>query len=181
MPEFFRQLSALALLAITGVLAYALFDQFVFWDLPCPLCLLQRVGFGLVGLGFALNVLFGCRPSHYGIAIAGSVGGAMVAVRQVLLHIVPGTGSYGDPLFGLHFYTWALIAFITAVLGTSFLLMFDRQFTKGTPVSPVGWSGASVLGKLAVGLFGLVVLVNVLSTTAECGLGPCADNPTAYE
>ncbi len=48
-PSLSRTLNAVGLLAISAVLAVAFFDQLVFGDLPCPLCLLQRAGF--VGAG----------------------------------------------------------------------------------------------------------------------------------
>mgnify|MGYP006198665043 CR=1 FL=1 len=44
--------------------------------------------------------------------------GGAVSARQILLHIVPGSGSYGDAFFGLHFYTWALIVFSLIVIGS---------------------------------------------------------------
>jgi hypothetical protein len=34
---------------------------------------------------------------------------------------------------------------------------------------------------LALALFALMVLANILSTVLECGLGLCPDNPTRYE
>ena len=41
----------LALLAVIGVLSYAFFDQLYFGELPCPLCLMQRMGFAIIFLG----------------------------------------------------------------------------------------------------------------------------------
>ena len=49
-------------------------------------------------------------------------------MRQILLHIVPGTGHYGSPVLGLHYYTWAAICFFLILLGTAVMLMFDRQY-----------------------------------------------------
>lgn len=187
-----RQLNVLALLGVGGILAYAFADQVLFSDLPCPLCLLQRVGFALAGFGFALNVIFGSRPSHYGLAIIGALAGAAVAVRQVLLHIVPGSGSYGDPLFGIHFYTWATIAFLAIILGCAGMLLFDRQFhaaADGKPRSD-NLSGSregsrrlalSGLGLAAVLVFGAMVVLNAGSTVLECAFGMCPDNPTDYQ
>jgi disulfide bond formation protein DsbB len=105
-----RLLNALGLIAVDTVLALAFIDQLWFRDLPCPLCNLQRAGFTAAGFGLALNLLFGPRPSHYGVTILGASVGAAISMRQTLLHIVPGTGSYGNAIFGLHLYTWAFIA-----------------------------------------------------------------------
>src|SRR5680860_1922470 len=106
-----RLLNAIGLLAIGTVLALAFVDQIWFRELPCPLCILQRAGLFAAGFGIALNLIFGPKPSHYGVAIVGAVAGGSISMRQILLHIVPGTGSYGDAVFGLHLYTWAFISF----------------------------------------------------------------------
>jgi hypothetical protein len=111
------------------------------------------------------------------LTIIGAVAGAGVSVRQILLHIVPGTGSYGDAFMELHFYTWALIVFVTIVLGSAVMLLFDGQFREQTRL-PRPLAGLS-LGAFA--LFSLLVVGNVVSTFLECGTGMCADNPTSYE
>lgn len=174
--DLHRTLNALALAAVCAVLTLAFWDQFSASDLPCPLCILQRAGFGLLGFALALNVLFGPRPSHYGIGILGSLAGAAVSTRQIMLHIAPGTGSYGDTLFGLHLYTLAFIAFALAVVGLAGLLLWDRQFAAGTAT----FRRPALLGALALGWFGLLVLGNALSTFAECTTGLCPDNPVGY-
>jgi disulfide bond formation protein DsbB len=130
-----RLLNAVGLLGIGTVLALAFIDQIWFRDLPCPLCILQRVGFFAAGFGIALNIIFGPKPSHYGVAIIGAVGGAAIAMRQILIYIVPGTGSYGNPVFGLHLYTWAFIAFVVIVVGCAIMLLDDRQFSRAEPMS----------------------------------------------
>ena len=169
-------LNAAGLLAICAVLAYAFVDQFAAQDLPCPLCLLQRMGFCLAGFGLALNLRFGQRASHYGVVILGAAAGLLGAVRQVLLHIVPGTGSYGDPFLGLHFYTWAAILFALIIVGTAVLLLLDGGLQGPKPTAPApgifGW------GVLIV--FALLLAGNGVSTLLECELGLCPDNPTRY-
>ena len=76
-PEVSRALNALALLTVCGILLGGYYFQLVLGELPCPLCLLQRVGFVAVGFGLALNLIYGPRPSHYGIMLIGALfGGA---------------------------------------------------------------------------------------------------------
>ena len=174
-PELSRQLNALGLIAVSVVLAFAFYDQLVGGDLPCPLCLLQRVGFVGVGVGLALNLRFGARPSHYGIAILSAMAGAAISARQVLLHIVPGTGTYGDPFLGLHFYSWALFLFILIIGGCALLLLVDRQFE---PVP--ARHRLSGLALVAFALIALLALGNGVSTVLECAGGLCPDNPTSY-
>jgi disulfide bond formation protein DsbB len=175
-PELSRTLNALGLLAIGVVLLFAFYDQIVGGELPCPLCILQRAGFLGVGLGLALNLRFGPRPSHYAIAILSAMAGGAISARQVLLHIVPGSGTFGADFLGLHFYSWALVLFIVIVAGCAVLLLFDRQFTPG----PARYE----LGGLALAGFALIALLalgNGVSTVLECAGGLCPDNPVSYQ
>ena len=111
-----RNINAVAILGICGLLIGAYYIQFVKGEFPCPLCLLQRVAMLGVALGAMMNLRFGIHPAHYGISILSAVLGACISARQILLHInTPGSG-YGSPVFGMHLYTWALIAFIVAVV-----------------------------------------------------------------
>ncbi|WP_340674104.1 disulfide bond formation protein B [Microbulbifer salipaludis] len=170
-------LNALALLGVSGVLWFAFVWQIVLDELPCPLCLLQRVAFAMVGIGLMLNVSFGSRPAHYGIALLSTLAGMVSSARQVLLHIAPGDPGYGSPFLGLHFYTWALVAFFLLGLFIGGLLLLDQMKLKeaaNVPRNP-GW-----LGKLAIYSFLAIVLITVIATLLECGVGPCPDNPTGY-
>lgn len=176
-PEISRALNALGLIAICAVLAFAFADQFLNNDLPCPLCLLQRGGFVLAGFGLALNIKFGPRPSHYAMMILASFGGGGVATRQVLLHILPGSGSYGDAFAGLHFYTWADIVFILIGIGGAIMLLFDRQFEE----RDLPAARTTGLGLVALAFAVLIAFANGVSTVAECGGGLCPDNPTSYQ
>lgn len=169
-----RFLNALGLIAVNTILILAFVDQVWFRDLPCPLCILQRVGFIAAGFGLALNLIFGARPSHYGLTILGAVAGAIISGRQVLLHIVPGTGSYGNPIFGLHLYTWALIAFVLMVVCAVVMLMFDRQF------ADTAAPRANVLSLMALSIFGAIIVANIVSTLLLCGVGLCPENPSGY-
>ncbi|MGH7186059.1 MAG: disulfide bond formation protein B, partial [Pseudomonadota bacterium] len=92
------------------------------------------------------------------------------------LHIVPGTGSYGNAIFGLHLYTWAFIAFALMVIGCAVLLLDDRQFARPEPWS----SRMNVLPLTAFVVFAVLAVGNVISTLLICGRGFCPDNPTQY-
>ena len=126
-------LNVLSLYAVAAVLAAAFAAQLWLGELPCPLCLLQRIQFAMLAVGPILNVRFGPRPSHYALSLLAAAAGAAFATRQVLLHILPGDPGYGTALFGYHYYTWALIGFFAAILLLSAMLLFDRQFEPGEP------------------------------------------------
>ena len=174
-PSIATVLNIVALYAIALVLLVAFAMQFTFGELPCPLCLLQRALFCAVAAGPILNLRHGPRPSHYALSILAALVGAAVSMRQILLHILPGDPGYGMPLFGIHYYTWAFVLFVTIVVLATLMLMFDRQFEPSAPsIEPRG-------ARLAVWLVIALVAANVVSTFAICGLKECPDNPVRYE
>jgi len=76
-----------------GLVAYALYLQYVEGQEPCPLCILQRVGFMALAVIFLIGALHGPRRrgawSYSGLAlIAATIGGA-IAGRQVWLQNLP--------------------------------------------------------------------------------------------
>ncbi|MDP4025275.1 disulfide bond formation protein B [Methylobacterium sp. NEAU 140] len=205
-PAHARSLGTLGLLGCCAILLVAFWYQFRLGEMPCPLCLLQRAAFAAAGVGFALTVRFGPRPSHLGVTILSAVAGSFVSARQVALHIVPGTGGYGSTLFGLHFYTLALIAFLALIVAAAALLLADGAFRAGAGAgawtgtgqagighvgtgragtvqagTAGGLAGTGALGWACLLLFLSVVLANALATAAECGGGLCPDDPVGYE
>lgn len=81
--------NAAELAGIFLVLTVALVLQMFFHEVPCTLCLLQRVGFIGIALGFLMNLRFGFYPSHYALVILSALFTSFVALRQIALHVVP--------------------------------------------------------------------------------------------
>jgi disulfide bond formation protein DsbB len=170
-------LNALGLYAVALVLLVAFSAQLVLHELPCPLCLLQRILFALIAVGPMLNVRFGPRPSHYALSLLAAAVGAAVSSRQILLHIMPGDPGYGSALIGFHYYTWAFIGFAAAIVLIAVMLLFDGQFEgdEALPIEPGAFARAAAW--LVIGLTAL----NVVATLLECGFAACPDNPVVYE
>src|SRR6478672_5808482 len=116
-------LNALGLYGIALVLAAAFAAQLLLNELPCPLCLLQRIQFAMLAIGPILNVRFGPRPSHYALSLLAACAGAAFAGRQILLHIQPGDVGYGSAFLGYHYYTWAFIGFAVAIILIAIVLL----------------------------------------------------------
>jgi disulfide bond formation protein DsbB len=161
----------LALLAVVGVLAYAFVDQVYFGELPCPLCLMQRMGFVIIGFALVLNIRCGAHSAHYGWGIIGGLVGMTVSLRQIFLHILPGDKGFGTTFLELHFYTWAFVGYIGLLAGQAILLMLPNRDVRSR-----SWFANTI-----VILFIFLVLANLISTLLECGLGPCPDDPVAYK
>ncbi len=177
-PAAARQVNAVFVLAVSLILLSAYGVQFGMRELPCPLCLLQRLAMLGVGAGAMLNVVFGTRPRFYGLALASAIFGGIVAGRQVLLHVAPGDPGFGSPLLGWHLYTWSLLAFGCIALLVSVMLCLDGQFAadgESDGRQPLGRFAGAVLV-----LFLSLALANVVTTLLLCGLGPCEADPTRY-
>ena len=171
-------LNALSLYAVALVLAAAFAAQFMLHELPCPLCLLQRILFATLAIGPILNIRFGPRPSHYAMSLLAAVAGSVASTRQVLLHILPGDAGYGSAVLGYHYYSWALIGFVAAIVLLAAILLFDRQFADDGATLP---ADGGAIGQIAVWLVIALTVANVVTTLLECGFGACADNPAVYE
>ncbi len=166
-----RTLDILSVFAIAAILAFAFFWQVAYHELPCPLCILQRVAFAMVGVAFLLNVRFFPSPVHYGMAILSALAGAAASTRQVLLHIAPGDQGYGSPIFGYHFYTLGLVAFVAIIAYCGVMLMLWRYWQRSA-------SGGIALA--AQWLLLAMIAGNAVTTTLQCGFYSCPDNPTRY-
>lgn len=176
-PRFAITLNVLALYAIAAILLAAFYFQIARGELPCPLCLLQRVALTALAFGPILMVRHGPRPYHYGLVIIAALCGAMIAGRQILLHILPGDAGYGSVLLGYHFYTWAFLCFAAAILAAAVMLLFDTQFAmEASPPTYV----PGTFETAAVWLIIAVTLLNAGSVLLECGFGSCPADPMHY-
>ena len=186
-------------LGISGVLLGAFWIQFVGGEYPCPLCLLQRMAMILAAIGSIFVIThghyvriqgFSVMGLGYGMSLLAAVVGMSVSARQILLHIAPGEQGYGDPVFGLHLYTWALIVFVVVIIVSGLMLIFGREPVLHCPVCHDTEPAASAIPhrpKLGwyswctYWLFGVVILANAASALAEAGLNAyLPDNPTSY-
>ena len=164
-------------IAIVLLVAFGL--QFGLKELPCPLCNLQRVAFALCGFGFLLNLRFGVQPMHYGLTLLAALFGVAVAGRQVLLHIVPGTGAYGSTLFDIHLYTWSLLAFVGVIAGVAVLLILGGrpEHERGDHQATMRFRG---IYRFAAYLLIALTLANAVNSFAQCGPLECEDDPKGY-
>jgi disulfide bond formation protein DsbB len=167
-------LNTLGLLGITFVLLMGTVLQVAWNELPCPLCLLQRIGFVMLMFGFMLNIIYGTQQRHYGVILVGALFGAMTALRQVSLHVIPGTPGFGSPILGLHYYTWAFVIFMMAIVGVAVLLILWKT----------EWSISTYqinkFGRFACLLAIVAVAINLIFTFVECGPFQCPDDPVSY-
>lgn len=89
----YRQLCGLGLLCCLALLGYALYAQHRMFLDPCPLCILQRVAFMVMALGFLVGLVLGggrvLRWIGASLCMLGAGAGVAVAARHVWLQSLP--------------------------------------------------------------------------------------------
>ena len=165
-----KNLNALIILTIVGILIAAFGVQFIWNEQPCPLCMLQRLGMISVAASLLLNIRFGIRPTHYGLALFSSLMGGFVALRQISLHVCPGLPEFGMPVLGLSLYTWSFIIFACCVFAVGILLCLYNPKKIVEQDVPMNW-----LCRFAFVMLLLITIANIITTFSQCGLGICED------
>ncbi|MFE1593024.1 disulfide bond formation protein B [Nocardia sp. NPDC058705] len=159
--------------------------QFLNWEYPCPLCMLQRMFMVLAALGGAFIVRKGMNGTivardyavGWGLAIIGCVGGAFTAWRQTMLHILPGDPGYGGEVLGLHLYVWALVLYVAAI--TTLGVVLSLSYSTAATRIP---SSFAVIGKCALLFCGLVIAANLVVVFALEGFHwKLPDDPSCYQ
>lgn len=160
------------ILGICAVLVGAFVVQFGTGELPCPLCIIQRMCMILAALGPAFVILEGRSRSSYGFSIIGSgfgmsimaaVGGMAVSARQVLLHIGKGDPGYGMPIFGMHLYTWALVVFIVILVVSGLTLLFEPRLDLPKPKKMRPFTQVTLI------IFAVIIAMNAVVVLLESG------------
>jgi disulfide bond formation protein DsbB len=175
------------LVAYIGVLSGAMFYfQFAMNELPCPLCITQRMGMMLSSLGALYVLVQSLRGTlsasgfmtGLGFSIVGALLGAFMSARQILLHIAPGDPGFGTAVLGLHLYTWALVSFIVVLVFAGVLLIFGTEFM---PIAPTSALARTVVWVI-IWIFVATVAINLVVVFIEEGFNLyLPDNPVRYE
>ena len=169
-------LDRLALLLLTlllsAILTAAMVMQFAFGEIPCPLCLLQRVA--MFGCCFGLLHQLRAHESERGggIALLFALLLLVIAARQTLLDIVPRPGHayIGTAVFGLHMPVWSV------VIGVCLLLALALRLTLfGAPrlLPPAGRPPLARAARLLEIYVVLICALNFAAVVLQCGLGEC--------
>jgi disulfide bond formation protein DsbB len=165
---------ALALMTvIAAILTTAMVMQYGYGELPCPLCLLQRVAMLGVCFGLMQNFRSGFSDRNLGFSLLFSVFLLVVAVRQTLLDIYPRPGHdyVGSAVLGLHMPVWSIL--IALILITAFAVKLTVVGT-ASGASPPRPGSPFALIAAAVSLYVIAIaLINFGSVVVQCGLGQC--------
>lgn len=163
------------LVAVNAVLTLTSVLQFGFHEIPCPLCLLQRVAF--FGAGFGLISAFkkGYYPVHTACVLIFMIYLLVVSMRQSMNHIVEGQGGWiGGAIFGLHLSVWSVLF----ALGMLLLFSFQLAAVSVTAiirrrVHACHYPIIYTLGKSMSWYLIILCAVNLVSVIFQCGFGIC--------
>ncbi len=174
--SFSARAADLALLAIlaglAAILTAAMALQYAAGEIPCPLCLLQRVAMFGICFGIIHHVRNGYDGRNIGIGLVWALFLLVVSVRQVLLNIVarPNHAYPGSAVFGLHMPVWSVVIALAVLLAfAATLSLFDEERLRATPPSPLLRRVGGGIGLFVIAL----CVVNLLSAVLQCGLGAC--------
>jgi disulfide bond formation protein DsbB len=180
--DLIKILSAVEATGIAIIILMAFFFQFVMKEIPCPLCLLQRLGLLAIGFGFLLNMHFHVRPSHYALSLLAAVFTSFISLRQIALHVTDPIG-FGSKILGMHMYSWVFVISMLAIIYISIVMSYPQQYEiRKAPqkVSEAKNKKIRVLTHIIFLIYVLIIFTNLVSTFFECGLHECPDNPIDY-
>jgi disulfide bond formation protein DsbB len=164
-----------AVAVIASILTAAMTLQYVWGEIPCPLCLLERLALFGVCFGILQSLRNGFSYQNTGISLLFALLLLLVSVRQTLLDIYPRPGHayIGSAVLGLHMPVWSVI--ISFAILTAYALKLAVVGAEET-LRDVRATAFPWLSRIAGGLGLLVIalcLINFVSVILQCGLGEC--------
>jgi disulfide bond formation protein DsbB len=173
MAAVLDRLILLAMLAVlAAILTAAMVMQYALDEIPCPLCLLQRVAMFGCCFGLIRQLRTANSERGSGIALIFAMLLLVISVRQTLLDIYPRAGHeyIGSAVFGLHLPVWSVVIAVALLLGLGARLALfggNRAETDDEKISP------RVLVQLLVVYVVAICAINFVSVIAQCGLDQC--------
>jgi len=163
------------MLVIAAILSAAMALQYAKGELPCPLCLLERVAMFGVCFGIMLNFRRGFSYQNTGFSLLFAIVLLIVAVRQSLLNIYPRPGHeyIGSAIFGLHMPVWSIIIALCLLTAYAIKLAIlgGDEYLRAAQLSefPAIKKAADFLSFYVIAL----CVINLVSVVLQCGLGEC--------
>ena len=165
----------LVMLVIAGILTAAMTLQYVNGELPCPLCLLERVAMLGVCFGIMLNFRRGFSHQNTGFSLLFAIILLVIAVRQSLLDIYPrsGHGYIGSAIFGIHMPVWSIIIALSLLTAYAIKLAIlgGDEYLREAELGefPAIRKAADILSLYVIA----ISLINLVSVVLQCGFSEC--------
>ncbi len=165
----------LMMMVIAGILTAAMTLQYARGELPCPLCLLQRIAMFGVCFGIMQNFRRGFSYQNTGFSLLFTIFLLVVSVRQTLLDIYPRPGHayIGSAVFGIHMPVWSIIialCLLSAYAAKLAAIGGDEYLSKAPPSEfPLVKKLADILSLYVIA----ISAINVISVLLQCGFNEC--------
>jgi disulfide bond formation protein DsbB len=160
------------MLTVAAILTTAMILQYYGGEIPCPLCLLQRVAMFGVCFGIILHFRYGYSARNAGFCMLFALLLLIVSVRQTLLDIYPRPGhSYiGSSILGLHMPVWSVIIAVAILLAFAIeLAVLGGERLQDAQPSLIPGRVARLLSLYVIA----ICLINFASVILQCGIGAC--------
>jgi disulfide bond formation protein DsbB len=167
-----RLMLVLMLAVLAAILTAAMVMQYAFGEIPCPLCLLQRVAMFGCCFGLIEQLRSDNSERGTGIALIFAVFLLVISVRQTLLDLFPRPGHdyVGSAVFGIHLPVWSVIIAIALLLGFAVRLAL---FGGARNAADTERNLPRAIVRLLVLYVIAICAINFLSVVAQCGLDQC--------
>ena len=163
------------MIVIAGILTAAMVLQYARGELPCPLCLLQRIAMFGVCFGIIQNFRRGFSYQNTGYSLLFTIFLLLVSVRQTLLDIYPRPGHayIGSAVFGIHMPVWSIIIALCLLIAYAAKLAAfggDEYLNEAPPSEfPLVKKLADILSLYVIA----ICAINVISVFLQCGFNEC--------
>jgi disulfide bond formation protein DsbB len=167
-----RLILVLMLAVLAAILTAAMVMQYALGEIPCPLCLLQRVAMFGCCFGLLAQLRSDNSERGTGIALIFAVLLLVISVRQTLLDLFPRPGHdyVGSAVFGIHLPVWSVIIAVALLLGFAIrLALFGGAHGAAEPERHVPGAIVQTLAFYVIA----ICAINFLSVIAQCGLDQC--------
>ncbi|TXI94324.1 MAG: disulfide bond formation protein B [Neisseriales bacterium] len=163
----------LIIVALCTTLLIAFSYQFTVNDLPCAMCVMSRMGVYAMSFGLLANLLLSRNTKNYLLVIIAGLIQMAISLEFIVRHIVPGSGSYGSPVFGLHMYSWNFIFTVLIIIYCCIAGLISNNISNNQ-------NKPTLILKLIIALLFLTLFANTISTFVECGIYSCPSDPHSY-
>lgn len=163
------------LAAIAAILSAAMVMQYAFGELPCPLCLLERLAMFGAAFGMIRNLRGPYASRNSGLTLIFALFLLIVSVRQTLLDIYPRPGHeyVGSAVLGLHLPVWSVLIAVALIGAYAVKLAVLGGDAHMRGAEPAEFPAVRVLGTGIAAYVVLLCLINLGSVVVQCGLAQC--------
>jgi disulfide bond formation protein DsbB len=160
------------MMTMAAILTMAMVLQYHGGEIPCPLCLLQRVAMFGVCFGIILHFRDGYSARNDGFCMLFALLLLIISARQTMLDIFPRPGHdyVGSAVLGLHMPLWSVVIAVAILVAFAVkLAVLGGEHPRERQPSPMLGRPARLLSLYVIA----ICLINFVSVILQCGVDAC--------